>query len=399
MAVQSLTLNNIFKSRIHGPSLKGKPFYVQKADYKDSENTSDGDLASLLKNPEYMKHANSNLNSPTNIRRIFITHKKVVIEHYAAPMINGKRDNLVIERTVQDFDSWVKKWINSNLISPSQAAFSKSSIDKVKITGNISQPIEFYKCSNIEEIYFDWSALVSDDLGGFINSKYNNGQVDNIHPYIIQNYMNKQKNLGTKNQNEAMMLLLINKQKLTYSYKRLRMVGFISNLDDIDIKGTIETINSNKVSDTSRLWVENEVVMNYIKSGIADVWLTKIDGAVKTYDRLENFEIKKAQFKFDDEYLEKKLKSYVNKVNDIKIDNGYTAQKAKEAQKINELDNMVAEEGSLDELILHIRKNHDAKFVQKVLRVAARSIDSQSLGAALASMNPEVKNYTKSLIQ
>lgn len=394
-----LTMSGIFKSKVHGPSFNDKALYVQKASY-NSDQTSDRELADSLKNAEYMKLSNTHLNSPTNVRRIFITHSKVIVEYYSAPLIKGKRDTLVSVRPLKDFDSWVKKWIDSKLLSPSQAAFSSSNRDTVKITGNLSQAVEYYKCSNVEEIYFDWSALVSDDLSGFINTAFNTkGEYADIHPFIIQNYMNKNGLTGTMSRNEAKLVFLGTKQDLTYKYSRLRAIGFISNLDDIDIRASIERFNSNNGEVSGKLWVENEAVLNYIRSSHTDFWLTRFNAPKFGYDSIDKFEIKKNQFIFDDKYLEPKLQSYINKYNDLKLANGYTAQKEKNAQQIADIDNTSVEAGSLDELILNIKKSESEKLVRQVLRLAARSIDSRVYNAEVAQMNPDIAKYVRSLVE
>ena len=83
MATVSKSLNSLYKKAMHRPmTIDGFALYTKADGYS---GTVEGE-SQAEQSEHYRKHCNSTYNSPTNIRKVFITGKGVAVQYYAKPI-------------------------------------------------------------------------------------------------------------------------------------------------------------------------------------------------------------------------------------------------------------------------------------------------------------------------
>lgn len=381
-------LGKVFRDYIHNPRVNGMLYYVPKNNDKTTKEDRD-----LLNNNDYKKNMHKYMNSPTNVRRIWITCDRIVVEYFAAPIVNGAANNLIISRHVDGFKKIAREFVEYKQLGTAAAAMSRR--EKIDITGTISQAITYpYVCNNLEEIYFDWSALISNDIIPIVGGM--NGNWLNM----VNTYMNKQSITGKLSGNEALAVFLGNNTNKS-EYPRLKTIGFISNLADINIAYNADTFSlKNPKINSDTPWILNPEVQERLNQSGMDYWVTFNASAIKDNSNLDSFKIKTSQYVFDEQYLLPKIKSYVDKVKELKLKGGYTATAEADAAKQKDaLDNMFAAEGTLDEIILRIRREKNDDFLKGVINLAVHSISQEDVNIGFSQMSPEINKLAKSCLK
>ena len=136
-----LNLNTLYSEKIHVPTIRGSanrsPLYAN-----DSSNADE--LRNINRDTEWLAHAAKTYNSPTNVRRIILTKKCVVIQFYKPFIVNNEPDSEYWRYRVADsdiadaVDYLVYSALNANNAN-GDMAYDKS--NHYSITGNILQPI------------------------------------------------------------------------------------------------------------------------------------------------------------------------------------------------------------------------------------------------------------------
>lgn len=167
--MSKINYNSLITGAMHRPKSKdGYVLYPKVAGYTgEVEGSTKADQSEIFK-----KQSAAYYNSPTNIRKVWITGRAVTVQYFA-PMVTPKKDGKYIERRAyKDTDlfdiakhvinrraeqeRYIKeKMIDKNATKPEEYSVSGN------ILGAITSP---YACNNVEEIYLDWTAFLSEDL-------------------------------------------------------------------------------------------------------------------------------------------------------------------------------------------------------------------------------------------
>lgn len=319
--------NSIISKKLHGPrSSEGFVLYP-KTEGKDDDTRAEASV-------RYKKEGETSYNSATNIRRIFITGSRVVVQYYATPetknkngkhhwierKLNDENNMFDIARKIasydKDFNDYQrqKQWIDKNAKEP----------DKYSVSGNCWGILTYpYTCNNVEEIYFDWTFLLSRDNKPFLgelalySSQGNTDKPNNLFYMFLD-----KKEQSSIIENNAMLGFMSNilsggdPAKLRKSFPRLRTVAMISKLDAILEHASVKKpdLEFNSVKESRISWFDankaliqqsNSVVfvsnfkseIGAQESGNGLLWKPNKNFKLQGYYK---FEVNKLQAKFDE---------------------------------------------------------------------------------------------------
>lgn len=232
--METINIATIISHALHGPSVDGLPLYARtKEDSKiDTES-------GISKTPKWLSASTTTFNSPNNIRKIFITSRRIVVQYYKPYIKNGKPSELgcwreaAYEDGIDIFEKGMEMvGYNAALDAYNDSTWNmtKAERDKVKkpvrieLRGKaLSVIFKPWVCSNLEELYFDPCILFSTD--------YAPGQIGTLRELYMSG---KPCRLG-HNESIAVLESDIGSRlnTLTERYPRLKIISMVSNLDEI----------------------------------------------------------------------------------------------------------------------------------------------------------------------
>lgn len=396
--MKTVKIAEIYREKIHTPRHKqtGTVFYVPKT---SSDSNIQQDKAFLTKT-ELMANKDKFMNSPTNIRRVWFTVDKVAVEYFSGPLANGQQGKLLKVSDISGVRQKAEEMLKYRSMTPSQRTFSKNTIDAVKFDGRLSQAITYpWTCNNIEEIYFDYSILLSEESEIIINSLG-----INYNQLLLSLMQGQPMQVKADNNLCAKLFVGLNSNEIGRSYKRLRTIAFISGLSSIvkwdKFEDTVTKFTVDKLELKPKSWIQTQAVKSLIQQTNSLVWVSDLSSKALDNKSVDNFTIKSSQYEFDDRYLRTKIKTYVDKLTDSLINQtSYTAQKEKkEADASAE----VVEQGSVEELLQSIEKQYGKDFVTSVLRTTATELkdrdQSSIVSVVLSVMSTSKKEYYKKML-
>ena len=396
--MKTVKIAEIYREKIHTPRHKqtGTVFYVPKT---SSDSNIQQDKAFLTKT-ELMANKDKFMNSPTNIRRVWFTVDKVAVEYFSGPLANGQQGKLLKVSDISGVRQKAEEMLKYRSMTPSQRTFSKNTIDAVKFDGRLSQAITYpWTCNNIEEIYFDYSILLSEESEIIINSLG-----INYNQLLLSLMQGQPMQVKADNNLCAKLFVGLNSNEIGRSYKRLRTIAFISGLSTIvkwdKFEDTVTKFTVDKLELKTKSWIQTQAVKSLIQQTNSLVWVSDLSSKALDNKSVDNFTIKSSQYEFDDRYLRTKIKTYVDKLTDSLINQtSYTAQKEKkEADASAE----VVEQGSVEELLQSIEKQYGKDFVTSVLRTTATELkdrdQSSIVSVVLSVMSTSKKEYYKKML-
>ena len=158
-----INLNKVFESAIHGPKSDGFVLYGKVPEYKASTQLEKNEAAS----EKFLKASESTFNSPNNIRTVLMTNSQVAVRYYLTYVVKGKAHGSTW--AVRKFSGIGLRGIAEesimNEVNKTQTAMQQAlrGGSLTQLTGNVfgifSSP---WVCSNIEEIYFDYTVIASE---------------------------------------------------------------------------------------------------------------------------------------------------------------------------------------------------------------------------------------------
>lgn len=324
MAKKTISLSSFINNNMHKPKTKsGYTLYTKAAGYKGTMEASEM-LTKAEADPTYQKQSQKNYNSPTNIKRVFITYKHITVEYHTGPIIGGTSGNrwvqsvardattgLTMEEVVRSIATYnndthkymMEKAINSGAVAPTQYS----------IIGGFNIGSHPYSCSNIEEIYFDWSVLLSSDVAPYFSELLHGATPSQI----AEKFSNFNGNFVA---DSKMPVRLFEAQSaggskdLRKKYPRLREITFISNLEDLTSSGNtigfMKTAENESLGEPYKTWYEvNEAA---IKNSNTCTLRGNMTMLVKNPNT--EFVVKSNMYMFDFDKLEAYTKSYADKV-------------------------------------------------------------------------------------
>lgn len=174
--MEHINLTKLVGEIIHSPRVDGYPLYQRVGDVE------------LNRSPKWHKEVKKINNSPSNVRKLFITYEAVYVEYYVY-LQRGKR---------------FRKQYKTDLLT--EIAGNST------FTGHILKALESeWVLSNLEEIYFDWSVLLGTgpiDRDEFLNYIESGAPLHDLNPPYLD----------------------------VDKYNRLHVVGYIPRLEKILIE-------------------------------------------------------------------------------------------------------------------------------------------------------------------
>lgn len=379
----SVNLNAAINKAMHRPITKNGE-YTLYTKFGDSSSVESTQMTEAEKDAEFIEKSKSNFNSPTNIRRVFVTHNKVYVHYYCPYIVNnspcGKYTSEVElipvpgnkSTTLYEIASSMAEFSEINQAFKTQGGRAASTVfaeqgRKIyKTSGTMINIISsYYACNNIEELYFDWTLLMSNDIEAYLPVTHritaNRAVLNNwTHSDSYkQNYDNFMLELMCQ------ILDLRTKEDILKKFPRLKALGIISNLADIMKNPAV--INGNGLlqnrTDT-KAWLEVNSELIHRSNSIVQISFLQQQLSKPNY----TFKVKDQQYKFDHDYL----KDYVDKYkkafeNILRTGNAEgTIQKAE--QKPKEIDETL--DRLVTELVASEKKYNKQNYALSILRIA-----------------------------
>ena len=369
MATHNISYNSKILEIMHRPTTKTNkyPLYTKVGSYDGNEERN----TQAENDPEYQRMSQTVFNSPTNIRRLFITGKDITIHYYTKPHADGARklsspnyvgDSIfdIAEKMFKYNEQYAtylaEKTINKNAKEP----------DKYNITGNVvGIASSTYACNNLEEIYFDWTILLSQDVKPYF-------QVDDRTIYNLANGMAPG---GLKVDDACLNFFkafnLGGSKEIRKRFPRLRVIGIVSNLYNL-----FDTYRGNSyylptaVLDAGK--IENyktwyELNLDKIEKSNSACWVSFL-----TDIKIPNLEfiIKDNHFKFDaedfkswvNEHISAVKKAFSNKPN---ANNSQSQQKEEKENQQQEVVN--TQIGEIENEFIRIKSAYGTNTLQKII--------------------------------
>lgn len=324
MAKKTIMLTSLINDKLHKPKTKnGYALYPKVKGYSGTAENSEM-TTKAEQDATYIATSEHTYNSPTNIKRIFITYKEVVVEYHTSPVVKGASsnryavssvnvDNTPFENIAMKVVSYdednrkylMEKAINSNAKAPTQYVFS----------GKFNIATYPYVCSNIEEIYFDWSVLLSPDVAPYFNEL-----LHGANPATIIQTLSNMPNNVSQESNLPINLFIAhnssNSKDLRKKFPRLREITFISSLNAIMHTAGVVGPNCASGMDKNDDIKSNNTWFDINKDIINNTNTCVLRGNMKSQVAYpcKDFVVKSNMYKFDYEKLDLYTKQYIDKI-------------------------------------------------------------------------------------
>lgn len=324
MAKKNISLNSLINTNMHKPKTKsGFTLYTKVPGY--SGTSEDGDTSTKAEqDPQYQSQSVKNYNSPTNIKRVFVTVKHVIVEYHTGPVIGGAFGNRWVKTEVRDSASGLSLYEIAEKIATYEDDIHKYMMEKAinkravaptqyYVTGTFNIGAYPYSCSNIEEIYFDWSVLLSVDVAPYFNELLHGATA----AQVAMKFANFNSNFVTESQMPINLFVAQSAggaKDLRKKYPRLREITFVSNLEELissgQAVGVMKTPDNEQSGSAYKTWYElnEELIKNSRTCTIRGNMTSQISNPNK------EFVVKSNMYEFDFDKLDAYVKSYVNKI-------------------------------------------------------------------------------------
>ena len=363
MAIKRINLDKEVEKLIHYPRFEGTPLYTRIPNCNEAYVNSQEDLAN--KSPAWVKWSQLSYSSPNNIRRIFITSEGVKI-HLYQPVVNksvkNKNSSLKRELAYQGFK--VGDVVRDLMDGTNEYIITRTGFNAL---------VNPWVASNIEEIYFDWTVLLSEDIMNMgkgnlfaeLTATSNVGITRSTLPYELFDFA------------------CLKGQNLKSKFPRLRVIGYIQQLDRvynmIDYKGGKET-----VEEMSKLWCSNKVVKVAGADPNCRILLYDVPGSTK-YNT--EYRSREGIYLYDLEVLKPYFEERKQRINEFRAG---LSTGVKEAEVIK------VEKSNIENILDSIYERDGEAFVEKTIKIMFT--DSKSRLDTLNEMSTDgQKRYGKML--
>ena len=330
-----INLKTLVESAVHNPSVEDTidgntykfPLYRKVNDSAASENSDMETRAS--KSAKYQQAIKHTYSSPTNIRRVFITHSGVRVDYFHIPVNNANDSSLTKTRTfnTKNTDGMTliqllgkKATYQADMQRYNMERTTNKDAEKPKEISFTGNPLGIvsgmYALNNLEELYIDWTLFLSEDTAPYVQQVlgYTN------HPINLAIDMAKRELSGAlpepqngiiKNRSLLKLLTATVPSFNMDRYPRLKAIGFIQGLHQIiGHKTDISNLNLlSHIQDEVNNWADlnSELIKQY--GGVS---------IVSSFKRAEDtFVNKKDTYYFDAEKLTGFIAAYTKKRNDL----------------------------------------------------------------------------------
>lgn len=386
MATKKINYNSRITACMHRPVTNGANKYVLYPKIKDFKGTVEGSTLAE-QDAEYQQKSQSYSNSPTNIRQLFITGKRVYTYLYKAIQTPANKDISSFMKTYEDYckdkseendmTEIAKKVLKYKEFraNPSAIAMSKAigekEPDQYIVEGNILGAIANpYTCNNIEEIYLDWTIFLSTDP--IVQQSFDNQftSPEGILTFMQGNYSGQEINYSKQIMNLFKQTCMGGVKDLRKRFPRLKMIAIISKLDDLItsnntlmIHSLVSETDSNNKDKYGKTWYE--LNRKRIAASGSLCFICPIGGSNK-----DIFEIKDNHYRFDRDYLKPEVDSFIKKIKDAdrKARYGFGENSTVSLEKE---DTGKITVGSNEQYLLDLEAKYGFEYVANILAIAA----------------------------
>lgn len=304
--IEKFNLDSIIGKCVHRPiSSKDVDKYPL---YKRNDGTFDGGSGST-RSDAWKSAVERTYSSPNNIRRVFITKKGVYLHYYRPVVGDSSKETAKFYSYSSVNDKFVPEELARRVLSGDNSlSISKFGFGAFK---------GMWSCSNIEEIYVDWTILLSDDIRAFgltgLLNTINSGKSgwDDKMGYSLWQLFERS--------------CLSSGEKCNKTFPRLKYIVYINRLDEV-YNMIKRKPGEESVEDMRNPWWKNPIVDRAVNS--ANVYTARyiVPNVTKEYN---NAYITRSFYSFDVEVLIPYFEDRKNKILKAQIE----ARKNAEANK------------------------------------------------------------------
>jgi len=363
-----MNLDKIFAGVIHSPKIGDTPLYTRIDNvYEES------------KSEKWLKAAGRNFNSPNNIRRVFIGSSKVLVQFYKPPIRNGKAStngNWLEVSLGEDLYETTKKFIGYNQEIRQyymEKAINPKAIEpeKVKVQGLglkvFSSP---WVVSNIEEVYFDTSVLLSEDIRGAIPGAQ----------AVFEGWVGG-KLQGVINTNLGRDLFFtangVSENDYRKRYPRLRTIGVVSNLESL-FGGVDREFRDG-------IWMTSNIGVRLLKDSGASFIYNDLGKDLKNYNPA--FHCRDGIYVYDRDILVEYIERYKNKASQG------TSEKKQEVVEVR------TKKSAFEVHLDKIRELRGDAYVLKALIIGLNGVEKSEIEEIFRAMSSEGEVMYRKLLK
>lgn len=253
------------------------PLYRRVSGYNYEMQNAEGGSASQFQDPLWLKEVEKVLNSPTNVRRIFLGNTSVEVDYYQPIKVNNK--SYFSLRRKYDLNG-------QSSISDVIDAVQMDTTNNERIHGNPFKGIVLpYALSNVEEIY------ISDTFFTPYNIDIVNAEAVQIMYKNIKNgqeHLKIQRAEGIGLKEMLASALNVDVKMINEKMPRLRYIGIVNNLDWFIENRFTSQLMYNSTTRQSLGLADINMCEPKTKYDVMARWISELD---KVKDRFQNIQI------------------------------------------------------------------------------------------------------------
>lgn len=385
--MEKLNLDTVIWNRIHYPLVDGRPLFKRVDGAIDSGNDP---WRNSKATDKWLGMVETCYNSPDNIRKVMITSEFVLVEYYR-PFAGSKEPlNKILFNKVNMGSIKIDELI-------SQAKDKNCRVDGiVQISGTgLGGIIKPWVCSNIEEIYFDHSILISPELSSICADIISQIGADISNTTLLDIYMKAGRIPVQAVERVFRAICLKGVEDVRDRFPRLKAVGFVSNLSRIYDAEYRDRRKIGLLDRLTRDLYRHTFIREYAKEKRASIWV--LDDIPKLNDK---FSIKDNIYCYDGDILAGYADLVSEEVGKIRT------REKEEQRKLEEQDNKNTENTEntgkhsdiKSELEISLDKLGSEDRVKRYLMVVLNNIGDNKRLELFESMTLEgQKKYGKSI--
>lgn len=407
MARKTIHINTLINKAMHRPVVRstGEVLYPVLEGYS---GRVEGGASN--KSQEFIEQSKLICNSPTNIRRIFITYDGVTVDYFSVP-ISSRNDGKL--RASAKFSSVIPSGLgvsNFKDIAIKMLTYRSdlsSYMAEKQVNKNAQAPTEFvvngnvfgvlsntYACNNIEEVYVDWTIMLCDGIRQLVGNDAVLGE------NMLSNYVKDAVQSGIISDNRGILDRLFRRfndldksnSDIKSRFPRLKVIAFVPKLQQLM---TLQEFNNTRSimpskSDTEQAMLEKcATLLETNKAVFAQAGcMFKLFKSSNKLNR--EFRVKDSQYKFDRERLKTFVSLYNEKTATIIRNAKYGGASAAGSASAS-----ISEE---EQYIKNILENNPTE-ANRILTLASMGHSVSEIKELLVSLSKPTRNKVASIIK
>lgn len=328
---KTIKLNGLIVGAMHRPQVNdaGDTFTLYTKIKDGTKQYTDATQSKAEQSKVYLATCEHTYNSATNIRAVFITYDRVFIEYYKEPASAKKslqkftsgalgEDLQDAALKIANYRQDLQKWNMTRALDPKAPG-----PDQYRVIGNVFGVFnDPYACNNIEEIYFDWSILLSEEVAQvvaqsglqtfvgeaayreFLSGQYSGNMIKNN--VWMNCFTQFAFDANDRNKLQGGMEAFRNK------FPRLRTIAMISKLKDIvQSAQRLGSLGSSVIKGSNPRWLEKNIDLIQNSNSIVIATILKDVPMLN-----KQFIVKDTQYKFDKMFLKGMVVSFTKELED-----------------------------------------------------------------------------------